>query len=108
MTNNPNCGSRKTPAINSRLPDSILAIKSETSPSSTVALANNSRAAVAVASAEPRPSRTSPRSVLCAIESPHNFTTTGKPICSAALTAFSIGSPSVVTSISAAKTTPNC
>ncbi len=73
----PNCGSRTTPAINSRLPEIIGAINSDTSPSAGVALAKRSVAAASTAVLSTSLSRTKPRSVLCAIAAPHSFTTTG-------------------------------
>ena len=59
------------------------------SPSSGRAAASSSAAAARTASASPSRRRTSPRSVLCAIASPHSLTTTGKPSASAAATAAS-------------------
>ena len=85
----PNCGSRWSPAISSRLPDTIGATSRWTAPSSGRAAARRSVAAARTASSSPRPRRTRPRSVLCAIESPPSLTTTGWPSSSAAATAAS-------------------
>ena len=79
MTVGPNCSSVWMPAISSRVPDSIGATSSSTSPSSGRAAPSSSAAAVRTAASSPRRSRTSPRSVLWAIASPHSFATTGKP-----------------------------
>ena len=86
-THGPNCGSRTIPAISSRLPRTISATSSCTSPSAGRTFASNSLAAARTASAFARPSLTKSRSVLCAIASPHNFTTTGKPMRAAAAAA---------------------
>jgi hypothetical protein len=77
MTHGPNCRSRTRPAISSRVPRTIGATSTDTTPSAGVATPCSSTAAARTASASRRPSRTSPRSVLWAIASPHSFTTTG-------------------------------
>ena len=74
----PNCGSSASPAISSRLPRTIGATSTATSPSSGVAAASSSVAAAAHRRRrQPRPRRTSPRSVLWAMWSPHSLATTG-------------------------------
>jgi len=75
----PKVGSRCTPAISSREPRAIGAISTFTSPSAGVADASSSSAARSTSSVFCRPSRTNPRSVLCAIASPHSLATTGQP-----------------------------
>jgi hypothetical protein len=49
----PNCGSRTTPAMSSRLPDTIGATSTDTGPSSGVAAASRSAAACSTAPASP-------------------------------------------------------
>ena len=73
----PNCGSRLTPAISSRMPRSIGATSTCTSPSSGRAAARSSDAAATTSAALVMPRRTSPRSVLCAMASLQSLTTTG-------------------------------
>ncbi len=80
----PNWASWTTPAISSRLPDTIGAINTSTSPSAGVAAPSSSVAAASTAARSPRRSLTNPRSVLWAIASPLSFATTGYPISSAA------------------------
>ena len=104
MTHGPNCGSVCTPAISSRDPRTIGATSNATSPSSGRAAARRSTAAAATASGVVRPSRTSPRSVLCAIVSPDSLTTTGSPSSAAAVTAAS----GVATRRWGATVTPAC
>jgi hypothetical protein len=89
MTVMPNWGSWCSPAISSRVARSMGATSRCTSPSSGVAAASSSLAASATCSGEPSPNRTSARSVLWAIPSPPNLTTTGYPISPAAPTASS-------------------
>ena len=103
ITHGPNCGSRTRPAISSREPRTCSATSRPTRPSSGRAFASSSAAAPRTASPSRSPSRTRSRSVLCAIASPHSFTTTGKPSCAAAARA----SAAVDTSCSAAIGTPN-
>ena len=80
----PNCGSRASPAISSRLPRTIGATRTPTSPSSGTRggeqLVGRATHGGGVAQAEPD----EPRSVLWAIASPHSLATTGKPSSSAA------------------------
>ena len=102
MTLAPNCGSRTMPAMSSRLPLIMGATSSDTSPSAAVALPSNSAAAASTAASSARRSFTRPRSVLCAMASPHSFTTTGKPTTVAAAAA----SAAVTTSRSSAIGTP--
>lgn len=85
----PNTGSLCSPAMNSRLPLIMGATSTCTGPSSTVASDNSSPAAACTAAESTRPRRTRPRSVLCAIESPHSLATTGNPRPAAATTAAS-------------------
>ena len=81
ITHGPNCGSRTRPAMSSRVPRTIGATSSSTAPSSGRAAASSSlRGRARPPRRRARPRRTRPRSVLCAIASPHSFTTTGKPI----------------------------
>lgn len=89
ITAGPNCGSRITPAMSSRFPDTMGAIRIDTSPSSGRAAASSSLAAVYTAAVSARPRRTRPRSVLWAMVSPHSFAATGKPRRCAATTAAS-------------------
>ena len=77
MTHGPNSLSVCRPAISSRAPRTIGETRSATSPSAGPAAASRSAAAAVTASGSASPSRTSPRSVLCAIASPVSFTTTG-------------------------------
>ena len=102
ITFGPNCGSRTMPAISSRLPLTIGATSTVTAPSAEVAFASRSAAADSTDAASVSRRRTSPRSVLWAIASPHSLATTGKPIAVAAAAA----SAAVVTSRSSAIGTP--
>src|SRR5262249_42730031 len=85
----PTGGSRTDPAISSRRPRTCSATRTSTAPSSGRASARSSADAARTAVASATPSRTRSRSVLCAIESPQSFTTTGKPSVSAARAAAS-------------------
>ena len=91
-----------TPAMSSRLPRIMGATSTVTSPSSAVARPRRSQAAASTASGVARFTRTRPRSVLCAMRSPHSFATTGKPNSHAASTACC----GVVTTRSPAMGTP--
>ena len=73
----PNCGSSASPAISSRLPRSIGATSTPTSPSSGGGRGQQVGGRGRTASASARPSRTRPRSVLWAMASPHSLATTG-------------------------------
>ena len=73
-----------------------------TSPSASVAAASSSVAACSAAAASARPSRTRPRSVLCAMPSPLSFTATAPPNDRAA----SAASAGVAATISGANGTP--
>ena len=77
MTVGPNCGSRTTPAMNSRLPAIIGAIRTLTSPSACSTRLRSSAAAASTATRSARRNLTNPRSVLCAIVSPLSLATTG-------------------------------
>jgi hypothetical protein len=73
----PNCGSRTSPAMSSRLPATIGATRTPTAPSSGRAASSSSVAARLTASASASLSFTRPRSVLWAMASPHSLATTG-------------------------------
>ncbi len=87
MTVGPNWGSSDRPAISSRVPDTMGATSTPTSPSAGVAAASRAVAASSTAPASRRLRRTRPRSVLCAMRSPHSFATTGYPSSVAAAAA---------------------
>ena len=71
ITHGPNCASVCTPAMSSRVPVIMGATRRSTAPSSgRGGREQRRRAAARTASASVRPSRTRPRSVLCAIASP--------------------------------------
>ena len=77
ITVGPNCGSRSAPTMSSRLPCTIGATRTVTSPSAGVAAARRSVAAASTSAAVRRLRRTRPRSVLWAIASPLSLATTG-------------------------------
>ena len=84
ITHGPNAGSRTMPATSSRRPRTCSATSSCTSPSSGRRSLSSSPAAARTAAGSARPRRTRSRSVLWRIASPQSFSTTGKPISSAA------------------------
>ena len=98
----PNCSSWETPAISSRVPETMGATSTPVASSSGLAASSSSCAAAATAPGSDNPRRTSPRSVLCAICSPHSLTATGRPTPVAASAAISAS----VTRCSGAKGTP--
>jgi carbamoyl-phosphate synthase large subunit len=77
MTHGPNCGSRISPAINSRLPETIDCTRTPASLSSGRRRASRSAVSRRTSSASLTSRRTRFRSVLCAIPRPQSFRTTG-------------------------------
>ncbi len=104
ITHGPNCGSRSTPAMSSRLPCTIGATRIPTAPSSGTAASSRAVDAARTSSSPCSPSRTRPRSVLWATPSPQSFTTTAAP--GATSRAASTASSGVSTTRSSSTGTP--